>query len=327
MRNLFLLTIISIFLLTGCEKKEDPVTSKTNEGVTFTTASIKPGPVYFSFDANDTVSSTAQWDIKFTLLTAPDDLLKEHPIYPGVVVNNSLNVLAAITDNVDFTSFNAGSAKNFRNDIFDTLAVDSTEGIKVTPVYYSFDLRETTSSDGKWDIKMTINESQEPLIILNSAKGVTGKVIDGQSFASVQAATITGLNADVNDTTLVIGNKCFQYNPDTHGLTPYPNRTFVVKTQNGAQVKFRLLDYYRLVGTTRTSGFMKFEFAASERYAIGTSFFFYNENDHSLTPFTKRVFSIKTHSGKFVKLQPLTYYKISGNIKESGYVKFQYTVQ
>lgn len=323
MRNTFLIFSFGFLLLIGCEKKDDTVTPETPKGTSsFTTANIKTKSVYFSFSANDTVAGTAQWDVKFTRLAAPDDSLKSFPIYPGIVLNNSLGVLAAFTDNADFSAFKASSAAGFKNDILDTVAVDSTAGIKVTPVYYSFDSRETTSVSGPWDIKMTINAMQEPLIILNSAKGVTGKVIDGEVFENVQAATVPDLITDTNDTTLVIGNKCLQYDPSTHLMHPYTNRTFIVRTLNGARVKFKMLDYYR----SNVSGFMKFQFTAPERYAIGTALFSYNP-DHSLTPYSKRVFSIKTSAGKFVKLQPLTYYKITGTTKESGYIKFDYVVE
>jgi hypothetical protein len=162
----------------------------------------------------------------------------------------------------------------------------------------------------------------EPLIVLNTNKGVTAAVLDNAPFSTLSAASVIGLQSDVNDTTLVIGNKCLQYNPTTHKLAPVANRTFVVRTINGARVKLEMLNYYNAAGT---SGFMQFRYAAPERFSIGSFCLKYaGPPTHKLNPYTDRTFVVKTAAGKFAKFKMLTYYNEAG---ASGYMKFQYDVK
>jgi hypothetical protein len=120
-----------------------------------------------------------------------------------------------------------------------------------------------TVTKKSWDVKCTIIMVPTPIgpmsfpgIALNRDANVTGKVVDGTAFDGVDPATVTGLQTDV-DTSFVIGTNCLSYDENTHRLSPYTNRTFVVSTTAGKRAKFRLLSYYNDAGA---SGFMKFEY-------------------------------------------------------------------
>ena len=69
---------------------------------------------------------------------------------------------------------------------------------------------------------------------------------------------VTGLKTDTNDTTLVIGTHCLNYDDATHRLNPYPNRSFVVRTAGNRLVKFRVVSYYNPAGV---SGYITFDYA------------------------------------------------------------------
>lgn len=319
MKALFIIIFFALFI--GCEKDETTNPTPTPTGFTFTTGNIKVSPAYFSVSARDTVAATANWDMKFTALYAPDDSLRQFA-FPGVVLNPSAGVLGTFVDQ-QFSVVNPSSVPNLKRDILDTVAIDSTRNIKTSPVYYSFDSRDTTSADGNWDIKWTVNSFMEPIVVLNKDKGVTGITLDNVDFHTVNTPSIPVLESDVNDTTLVIGNKCFLYaGPPTHRLNPVANRVFVVRTINGARVKFRTLNYYNSAGT---SGYPQFEYVAPERYSIGTFILKYaGPPTHKLNPYPNRTFVVKTSGGSFVKFEMLTYYNEAG---ASGYVKFNYEIQ
>ncbi|MHB1049849.1 MAG: HmuY family protein [Bacteroidota bacterium] len=322
MKPFTVIATLLILLFTGCEKDDEtPITPPATGSSTFTSGNVKSGAVYFSFSAKDSVASSGSWDLKLTTLFAPDDSLRQFP-FPGIALNPALGVLGTYVDQ-KFDLVNPSAVANLTADILDTLAVDSIRSIKAIPVYYSFDKRDTTSADGHWDIKWTVNDFMEPIVMLNTQKGVTGKVLDNTDFSLLSAASVLNLESDVNDTTLVIGNKCFLYaGPPTHRLNPIANRVFVVRTINGARVKFRTLSYYSAAGT---SGYPKFEFVAPERYSIGTAALKYSgPPTHKLNPYTDRTFVVKTYDGKFAKFEMLSYYNEAG---VSGYMKFKYEVQ
>ncbi|KAB2923934.1 MAG: hypothetical protein F9K22_07580 [Bacteroidetes bacterium] len=323
MKRSLLFAVLAAAVFIGCEKDDDnPVDPGTNTGATFTTGNIKTRPVHFSFATKDTVAASAAWDMKLTTLYSPDDSLRQYP-FPGIVLNPTTGVTGTFVDQ-KFDLVTASAVTGLKKDILDTVAVDSIRtSIKTSPVYYSFDLRDTVSASGNWDIKWTVNASNEPLVVLNRNKGVTGTVLEGTDFATLNTAALSLGTTDANDTTLVIGNKCFLYaGPPTHRLNPVAGRVFVVRTINGARVKFRTLSYYNAAGT---SGFPKFEYAAPERYSIGTFILKYaGPPTHKLNPFTDRTFVVKTGAGAFVKFEILTYYNEAGT---SGYVKFKYQIQ
>jgi hypothetical protein len=320
MKNLLISFALIGILMAGCEKDDTSVTPTPASSNVFTTSNIKTKPVYFSFASKDSVAATAAWDLKLTTVFAPDDSLRQFPS-PGIVLNSALNVTGTYVD-VKYESVDPAAVSGLTKDALDSLVIDSTRSVKSMPVYYSFDKRDTTAADGNWDVKLTVNAAMEPLIVLNKAKGVTGKTLDATPFSTYNAAQ-TALESDVNDTTLVIGNKCFLYaGPPTHRLNPIANRTFVVRTINGARVKFQTLSYYNAAGS---SGYMKFQYAAPERYSIGSFCLKYaGPPTHKLNPYTDRTFVVKTSAGSFAKFKLLTYYN-EANV--SGFMKFEYAVK
>lgn len=141
----------------------------------------------------------------------------------------------------------------------------TTENVKTAPTYFSFDTGAATDSSGAWDVKFTYSYMvvdtsmpaiKYPFIALNASRGVTGKVIDGTDFASVNGATVSGLASDAVGAP-VIGDQCLNYDGSTHRLNPYPDRTFVIQTGTGKRVKFKMVSYYNEAGT---SGFMTIDY-------------------------------------------------------------------
>lgn len=319
MRTLSII-IIAALLLVGCKKDEDTTGPSPVSDITYTSANVKTAPVYFSFAKGTAVTSAESWDMKLTTVYAPDDSLRQFA-FPGIVLNSAAGVTGTYID-TKYSAVDASSITGLTKDAVDTLVTDSTRSIKSQPVYYSFDKRDTTTATGAWDVKFTVNAAFEPLIMLNKDRGVTGAVLDGTPFDTYSPAQTT-LSSDVNDTTLVIGNKCFLYaGPPTHKLNPVANRTFVVRTINGARVKFQTLNYYNAAGA---SGFVKLQYVAPERYSIGSFCFKYaGPPTHKLNPYTDRTFVVKTTAGKSAKFQMLTYYNEAG---ASGFMKFQYAIQ
>lgn len=144
----------------------------------------------------------------------------------------------------------------------------SSNNVKVSPVYFSFDSKDSTTSSGSWDLKLTTMVApddtsgafQFPGIQLNRTRGVLAKIVDGIPFDSVNVANVTGLNGDT-DTSYAIGTFCLYYTGTTgnppHRLIPYQDRTFVIKSGSGKLAKLRMLSYYNQAGT---SGYMTFEY-------------------------------------------------------------------
>lgn len=141
----------------------------------------------------------------------------------------------------------------------------TTDNVKTLPTYFSFDTGTATDSAGAWDVKLTFSYMvvdtsmpaiKYPYIALNTARGVTAKMVDGSDFASVNGATVSGLAADGAGSP-VIGNLCLNYEGTTHRLNPYANRTFVLQTGLGKRIKFKMVSYYNEAGT---SGFMTIDY-------------------------------------------------------------------
>lgn len=138
-----------------------------------------------------------------------------------------------------------------------TSTVDISGGEK----FLSFAMGTITPAN--WDVKLTVMAVPSPIgtvnfpgIALNREKNVLAKIINGANFDVVNAKTETGLTADI-DTMYVIGTACLSYDENTHHLSPYDNRTFVISTTAGNRVKLRMLSYYNDNGA---SGYMKFEY-------------------------------------------------------------------
>ena len=148
-----------------------------------------------------------------------------------------------------------------------TTGTFTTESVKLGNTYFSFATQGKVDSTKDWDIKLTTLYAPDdtsksfkyPGIVLNRAKNVQAKVLDSLAFESVDASTVTGLQADPSDDAQIIGIKCFFYTgPPSHKLNPYDNRTFVLQTAAGKRAKMRMLTYYNDAGA---SGFVKFEYS------------------------------------------------------------------
>lgn len=141
----------------------------------------------------------------------------------------------------------------------------TTNNVKTTPTYFSFDTGAATDSAGAWDVKLTYSYMlvdpsmpaiKYPFIALNAGRNVTAKMVDGTGFTSVNGSSATGLASD-HDTVAVIGTNCLNYDGTTHRLNPYPDRTFVVQTGLGTRVKFAMVSYYN---EASVSGYMTLDY-------------------------------------------------------------------
>lgn len=141
------------------------------------------------------------------------------------------------------------------------MVMQSTVNIAAGEKLFSFAKGEVAVQP--WDVKLTVLSVPTPIgpmnfpgIVLNGAAGVKAAIVNGTPFADVNAATVTPLLAD-GDTTYVIGTTCLNYDENSHRLSPFTDRTFVVQSTSGKRYKFRMLGYYNDQGL---SGFMKFEY-------------------------------------------------------------------
>ena len=150
---------------------------------------------------------------------------------------------------------------------FSATGTFSTGNVKNTPAYFSFDKKDTTAPTQTWDIMLTntlmsvdpsIPPIKYPVIQFNRSGNVSGAIVDGKDYDTIDPSTVTGLKTDTNDTTLVIGTHCLNYDDATHRLNPYPNRSFVVRTAGNRLVKFRVVSYYSPAGV---SGYITFDYA------------------------------------------------------------------
>jgi len=150
---------------------------------------------------------------------------------------------------------------------FTTTGTFSTGNVKVSPAYFTFDKKDTTAPTQTWDILltntlMTVDPSipaiKYPVIQFNRSKSVSGTIVDGKDFDAIDPSAVSELKTDTNDTTLVIGTNCLNYESATHRLSPFPNRSFVVRTASNKLVKFRIVSYYNADGV---SGYITFDYA------------------------------------------------------------------
>jgi len=148
----------------------------------------------------------------------------------------------------------------------------SSNNVKLSPVYFSFDLKDSTTQTGAWDLKLTTMTAPEdtlgtfkfPGIQLNKTRNVKAKIVDNANLDSLNALTVTELVGDT-DTSYAIGTLCLYYTGTTgtppHSLKPYDKRIFVVETGSGKRVKFQMKSYYNTAGA---SGYMTFDYIVYE---------------------------------------------------------------
>lgn len=115
--------------------------------------------------------------------------------------------------------------------------------------YYSFAKGDTVpfadSSTTKWDIAF-----KGTSIILNSGisgSGNAGVIIKDTLFSEVLTAPITGYAQDASTGKGIptgSGNGWYNYNPDTHLITPIVGRVFIIRTADNKYAKMQIINYY-----------------------------------------------------------------------------------
>lgn len=179
----------------------------------------------------------------------------------AVAVGTTLLVALLVLGGCDKKNNNPAGPTTTQNFVF------ASANVKLSPVYFSFGTKDSVTANDAWDLELNVVSVladsasnlyvKFPVIILNRARNVEARVIDGEPFDSVNASAVTGLATDPSDTTFVIGEGCLNYDGVNHTLNPYDNRTFVVQTGSSQRVKMRMLSYYNDQGA---SGYMKFEY-------------------------------------------------------------------
>ncbi len=79
-----------------------------------------------------------------------------------------------------------------------TYDVYSSRDVQTSPVYFDFDIKDTVTVNNDWDIMLKavpIQGSPYPLpaILLNEQKNVLGKIINGETFSSINQTIICRL--------------------------------------------------------------------------------------------------------------------------------------
>ena len=115
-----------------------------------------------------------------------------------------------------------------------------------------------------WDLKFAIIKVQTPIglmnypgIILNSTKGVFAAFKDNVDYNNLNPSDYEGSLRYDSDTSYVIGTNCFKYDENSHKLSPYDNRVFIVKSTERKIYKIRMKSYYNSLGK---SGYISFEY-------------------------------------------------------------------
>ena len=200
--------------------------------ITYTTRSIKSGPFYFSFDTGDTTTSTGNWDVKMT---------RDAFAFPIIVLNRAKNVQAKVIDTtVSFENLNQFYISGLTTD-----ATDST--FVIGQNCFSYD---TTSH--------LLSPYATRVFVLKTASGNTVKFRTLNYYNSANASGFVKFEYyDKKKENYAIGTNCLSYNGTTHILSPYTDRTFVVKNAAGVLAKFKMLTYYN---EANASGFMKLQY-------------------------------------------------------------------
>jgi hypothetical protein len=156
------------------------------------------------------------------------------------------------TDNNNNTNLNSVKVTNFSADTSgQTFKLFSFKNNAVVPV--------SDSATTKWDIGF-----KSTSIIVNSAPngpGLAGiQLLPGTDFATLKIAPETGYRLGSIDP----ATKWYNYNPDTHIISPVPGVVIVMKTADGKYVKMRISSYYKdnpaTPDQTSLSRFFTFEF-------------------------------------------------------------------
>jgi len=119
-------------------------------------------------------------------------------------------------------------------------ALDASGG---APVYFDF-ATNAVSDSTNWDVSFN-----------GTTIGVNGSaVVLPQAFQRVDVAPDSGYRSDGADGHAISmdeDKRWFDYDPNTHIVTPVPFLTIVVRTTDGGHAKMEVVDYYNAEGTPR----------------------------------------------------------------------------
>jgi len=146
---------------------------------------------------------------------------------------------------------NPGTGDPIESKLVQDLVADSTGGGSEW-VYFNFAENEEVafadSASAKWDIAFRTTS-----IICNS--GVRGpgngaiQLLTGVNYAAMEEAPADGYFQEDDISPLAIdksnASKWYNYNPQTHIITPVPGTVLVLQTADGKYVKVRILSYYQ----------------------------------------------------------------------------------
>ena len=137
------------------------------------------------------------------------------------------------TNNNNTTNLNSVKVSNFSADTSgQTFKLFSFKNNAVVPV--------SDSATTKWDIGF-----KKTSIIVNSAPygpGLAGiQILAGTDFATLKTAPDAGYTSGSIDPS----SKWYNYNQDTHIISPIPGVVIAMKTADGKYVKMRISSYYK----------------------------------------------------------------------------------
>lgn len=136
MRTFIHVVPLALFLLIapGCDKKDNPVDqNQTTTNYIFSSNNVKNAPVYFSFDAKDSVTSLQPWDLKLTAVSTLVDTPSNFYIkLPTIVMNRARNVQGKIVSSGTFESVDPATVTGLQAD-----PTDSTFTIGTECLYYT----------------------------------------------------------------------------------------------------------------------------------------------------------------------------------------------
>ncbi len=151
-----------------------------------------------------------------------------------------LNSFRFLLTTVLFAAAFAGcsGARKAANDAPAVVTVSDIDASGDEPVFFSFADGKPVGSGDAWDISFKGTD-----IGVNG----TARVVD-RAFERVLEAPESGYLEAVPKTE---EERWFEYNPDTHVVTPVPFRTIIVRTSSGGHAKIEIQDYYDGLGTPR----------------------------------------------------------------------------
>jgi hypothetical protein len=143
----------------------------------------------------------------------------------------------------------------------DVLTVRDLDASGDDPVYFSFVTGGVVGSDEAWDISFA-----------GTSIGVSGEaqVLD-RAFERIVEAPESGYRSDAEDRPAIgteEGERWFDYDPNSHVVSPVPFRTIVIRTKEGRYAKVEIVDYYDGMGTPRFYTY-RYAYQAAESRTLG----------------------------------------------------------